>query len=405
MDSYANSVCESVIVDVLNEMNDSKEFLHTFDESTFSHLENGNVSVSIDEDVNEAHNDDDYVPDDDDASSSSSSSSSDDDVPLIHLINNRKTKPATNVTLNTTDEGKHKSRKRTKNTDLWKRNVLKRRRNQGLEYKTEKGELKRARIIKAGCGPTCRYKCHELFSDSDRQKIFHWFWNLSDINKQRNFIAKFAVQQIKKQGSSLRRKHSVSYSFPTPGQTTGLCSRKVCKTFFLDTLSVSERYVTTTHSKLNYGIVADDNRGTHLNRPHKTSSEQLDFVRAHIESFPTMESHYCRKDSQKEYLSPDLNVSKMYALYKEACQEKSITHVSLPIYRKVFNNEYNISFHRPIKDQCDICVAYKNSLPEQRVSMKTTYTNHIENKLLACESKEKDKNETKKKQFTSVCLL
>lgn len=95
---------------------------------------------------------------------------------------------------------------------------------------------------------------------------------LSDINKQRNFISKFAVQKTKKQGSSFRRKNSVSYTFP--GYTEASSVIKVYKTFFLDTLSVSERYITTTHKEMNTGIAADDSRGKHKNMPHKTSSNQ-----------------------------------------------------------------------------------------------------------------------------------
>lgn len=38
---------------------------------------------------------------------------------------------------------------------------------------------------------------------------------------------------------------------------------------------------------------------------------------SHIKSFPTVESHYTRKDTNRKYLSPELNIKKMYELYKD----------------------------------------------------------------------------------------
>lgn len=50
-----------------------------------------------------------------------------------------------------------------------------------------------------------------------------------------------------------------------------------------------------------------DKRG-HKIPPNKTSEEWISKIKLHIESFPTMESHYCRKDSKKKYLDPTLTI-------------------------------------------------------------------------------------------------
>jgi len=87
--------------------------------------------------------------------------------------------------------------------------------------------------------------------------------------------------------------------FPIQGNKAS-AAVKVCKTFFLHTLAVSERYVSTTHKlHSNMGFCREDQRGKHTNRPNKTSKTQMDFVRRHIESFTKTESHYCRKDTKK----------------------------------------------------------------------------------------------------------
>jgi hypothetical protein len=73
----------------------------------------------------------------------------------------------------------------------------------------------------------------------------------------------------------------------------------------------------------------------------------MEVVQKHIESFPVVDGHYTRKDSNRKYLGADLNITRiyMYQLYLEQCKgeipEKDI--VSQSVYRKVFNEEYNLT--------------------------------------------------------------
>lgn len=55
-------------------------------------------------------------------------------------------------------------------------------------------------------------------------------------------------------------------------------------------------------------------------------------VRQHINSFPRVEAHYCRKDSKKEYLNSELSLAEMYEymLYKVTVDNP--VKVSLQIY-------------------------------------------------------------------------
>lgn len=43
-----------------------------------------------------------------------------------------------------------------------------------------------------------------------------------------------------------------------------------------------------------------------------TTAAAVDFVKKHIESFPTMEPHYIRKTSKRLYLDALLSIAKMY---------------------------------------------------------------------------------------------
>ena len=49
----------------------------------------------------------------------------------------------------------------------------------------------------------------------------------------------------------------------------------------------------------------------------------------------------------------------MYELYKQQCSEKDIEPVKSSYYRHIFVSEFNLDFHRPKKERCDVCEAYK----------------------------------------------
>ena len=60
---------------------------------------------------------------------------------------------------------------------------------------------------------------------------------------------------------------------------------------------------------------------------------KLKKVKEHIESFPVVDAHYTRKDSNRRFLGHDLNITKMYELYKNERQEEGDEEVTLSMYR------------------------------------------------------------------------
>lgn len=67
--------------------------------------------------------------------------------------------------------------------------------------------------------------------------------------------------------------------------------------------------------------------------------------------------------------------------------------MSQSVYRKVFNEEYNFSFHVPKKDQCGLCISYHQAKDEGNLTpvLKEEYENHQERKVKAREEKKRDK--------------
>ena len=86
------------------------------------------------------------------------------------------------------------------------------------------------------------------------------------------------------------------------------------------------------------------------------SNEVKDGIRAHILSIPRVESHYCRADTKKEYVSQSgLSISALYRKYVEKCAENGVEPGKIHLYRQIFNSEFNIAFHFPKTDRCDKC--------------------------------------------------
>ena len=76
-------------------------------------------------------------------------------------------------------------------------------------------------------------------------------------------------------------------------------------------------------------------------------------VKNHINSFPRDESYYSHAKSEKEYLSLDLNINRMYLAYKI---KEPDTTVSNKFYRSVFLKDFpKLSFKRSRVDTCKTC--------------------------------------------------
>ena len=86
--------------------------------------------------------------------------------------------------------------------------------------------------------------------------------------------------------------------------------------------------------------------------------EQKNVVICHIDSFPVIESHYCRTKTNK-YLEAGLRIQRMYDLYKEKCIRENKPWVKSTYYRYIFSRSYNIDFLIAKTDQSEKCKEIK----------------------------------------------
>ena len=175
--------------------------------------------------------------------------------------------------------------------------------------------------------------------------FFNAFYKLQSHELQWQYITRRIISNPIKR-LTLERKNNrtqtLKYSFPLDG-----CDIPVCKIYFLNTLKISEQIVYTALEKIKKDQSLTDERGTHLNRPHKMSVTTKKNIMMHINLFPAVDSHYVRKDSKRQYLSEQLNISKMYRLYQSWFKNQNYLPENLGTkrqYETIFNTEYNFFF-------------------------------------------------------------
>ena len=213
------------------------------------------------------------------------------------------------------------------------------------------------------------------------------FYACANYSRQRDFILQSVCSRQTNSGK--RKSQHNQFSVIHDGVRT-----QVCKQFFLKTLDNSDNIVTYTlqhkRSPTNQPFSAADGRGRH-EPSNKTDNSKLAGVREHINSFPRMNAHYTRADSNRQFLGTDLNISRMYHLYKETCGATGVQPVKLGVYRRVFCTEFNLFFHQPRKDVCSKCESYAIADNEEKEALEAQHKEHLERKELARNEKAADK--------------
>jgi hypothetical protein len=150
----------------------------------------------------------------------------------------------------------------------------------------------------------------------------------------------------------------------------------VCRVLFLNILGISEKKVRSVLSNVTEaGTIPKERRGGRSKLQKESDEQKMTAVQCHINRFPRMESHYCRASSSCEYLSPQLNLTKIFNMY---CQEDN-PKVSFSFYQKVFST-MNLKFHVPKKDLCGLCDTYRSANGIAKLELQEKYESHIAEK-------------------------
>ncbi len=305
-------------------------------------------------------------------------------------------------------ETKRRSRKRLRNPNSWMKNKRKIKKNLGQEHVNSKGKLVEKKRVKDGCSmEKCKLKCHININPESRENILKDYWKMGDINLQRQFITRTVEKRETKRSltaGTSRRKNTFIYSL-----LVNDTKFHVCKKFYVDTLDITQDIVFGSFQKQDvYGTVQSDHRGGSRPDNRRTVTVAAEtYIREHINLFPHVPSHYCRATSKLKYLSPELSISKMYNLYTQKCSNESppIMPEKKEVYTNIFHS-LNLAFHQPKKDQCDVCVAYKNT-PNPTGKQAEEHQIHLDMKKRARDYKNEIKQmakDDKDKKITAGCF-
>lgn len=114
---------------------------------------------------------------------------------------------------------------------------------------------------------------------------------------------------------------------------------------------------------------------------------------SYFEGLDKMESHYCRKDSQKQYIAATFRTKfDIFKHYQQDCMKSGSQSVSYFTFSEVFDQQ-KLALFKPRKDQCDLCVSYRTSQVSQK-----DYDLHIEREKRAKAEKAFDKRAAEEKR-------
>lgn len=82
-------------------------------------------------------------------------------------------------------------------------------------------------------------------------------------------------------------------------------------------------------------------------RRNKEPSKDKEYLIRFLQILPRMESHYCRKDTNKLYLETQWqNLNELYRFYCAECSRQNFQALNHTTFREEFKNQ-NLSLYRP----------------------------------------------------------
>ncbi|KAL0127565.1 hypothetical protein PUN28_003086 [Cardiocondyla obscurior] len=244
--------------------------------------------------------------------------------------------------------------KRIKQPENWKVNIKKNARLKGEEYIGVGGKIVPAKKMGQPC--LCRMHCSYKIDEKEREELHKAFWKNYTWQQRKQYIAS-SVKESPKQRTRLRNVRSEPSSLRCRQVTftySLLLKDKfitVCKSMFLSTFALSEKFVRHVMKKKRMstsGILEPDQRGRHTPKTKK-SEDVKERVREHIRSFPTEKPTNPNDHSGICYLNSNLNIAAMHKLYVLKCKQEDVYEseiVKESYYREIFKTEFNLGFKR-----------------------------------------------------------
>lgn len=198
------------------------------------------------------------------------------------------------------------------------------------------------------------FYCEEL-QTTQISRIHRVFYSHVTKVDQDNFILNHTkaipTKRVRDTNATRRNDFSIEYYVQVNNQR-----KRICQKAFLSIFMISKNRVQgVVHRNFQSGKSASERRGG--DRKGKTHAEKKIAVISFVKKLKCNESHYCReKSSKRVYLSPDLNIRKLWSMYQKE-HERDNLQVTKYYFRKIFRTRFNIGFGSPATDQCSTCLS------------------------------------------------
>lgn len=169
-------------------------------------------------------------------------------------------------------------------------------------------------------------------------------------------ISLSSIQRRRKEKQEIpdgsRRQCSIRYTVPGEENLLQVCKQSFMRLFSLSNSRLQNLIEHTKKGEISFISNIGKNPNSHVHKV-KYQEETRNSIILHVMQFPREESHYTRNKNNKEFLSPDLNISRLHSAYKI---QNPDSNVSIQFYRRTFLKYFpTLSFKRPRTDTCMTC--------------------------------------------------
>lgn len=235
--------------------------------------------------------------------------------------------------------------------------------NHNKNHVNTRGNAVFRKIFDANFVCLCRNQCTRRVPLQVRKRLFNQFWSIGGYPGRSMYL----VNCVSEATRMLPSKHTFT-----------MFGYSVCKIALIRTLQINQERIATALKKYKEKQTLADGRGLTTGGRNKIPEAKKVEVRRHISSFPKYVSHYTRNQTDSKFLCSNLNLAKMYKLYKEKVQNP----VSESLYKKIFYADFNLRFKTPKKDTCKKCDIFitqiKNADEPTRLLLDECHNAHLE---------------------------
>lgn len=242
----------------------------------------------------------------------------------------------------------------------WADEQRKNKRNSGQEYTNRGKTLVPAKFSYVQA--CCFQVCYINFDEGMQQLLFTEFYASGKTKQLQDVYLSSCIEKVVRRTQSSNpsicfRPNQWKYYLLIENITV-----PVCRQFIVSLYEISVKRIRTIQEKIirgNSGMV--EKRGSHANRPHRLEDDVVPLFYEHLNSIPSKESHYS-PSTRRYFENPDLNITKLFELFKEFYHEKTHKLVKMKFnsYFKMFKTRSPVSFSQPKTDICNECETFRS---------------------------------------------